>query len=88
MPRSNLREKYTFKTQQIGLTLNGLSHKKGYCGYNNISMGPTIFYNLDGTLYAAGSYDPNIFLGRDRKIDHWKYYTKTGTLRKEEIFIK
>lgn len=79
MPRSKLRDKYTFKRGRLS---------KGYVE-GNYYMGPTIFYNHNGTLHKAGSYDPNIPPGRfRRKIGLWKHYDENGGLIFEIIHIR
>lgn len=85
MPRSNLREKYKFKKQKF--TDNILSWR-GYCDEYDCCVGPTVFYNADGSLYSAGSFSPYIPLTQDRKVGIWKYYKGNSILKQETLFIK
>lgn len=79
MPRSNLREKYKFQR---------LYAFKGYVDENGFHMGPTIFYNINGTLFQICSYDPNIPIGQNRRVGHWKYYDQNGVITNETIYIR
>jgi len=62
---------------------------KGYVDKEGFYVGLTIIYHRNNVLQSIGYYDDvkrNIFT--TRRIGLWKEYDKTGTLNKEQIYIK
>lgn len=53
-------------------------------------VGPAIYYNSNGTLFAAGTYVESNSNVRNinTPIGLWKYYSENGRMKKEIIFIK
>jgi len=75
-------------TTNIDEALNGLVLFKGYVDKEGFYVGLIMMYHATGELRAIGHYDETNRLAFDRRIGHWKFFKKEGTLYTEEIYIK